>query len=160
VVGLFTIYYKKENKLKRMKGEALKIFRVVMTFYKAAIIPMVRWSFIRARLGLNPENLFALVTVSPMKVLERIAHPEILIEEFLGSEANAAPVQATGASRRRSAIPAPTMFAISLHAYVQKVAGTCRLCGHSEEKHSSEEQEPRPDEPRPLAHPPLVTAPN
>jgi hypothetical protein len=76
-----------------MKGETLKIFRAAMASDKPTIIPMVRWSFIRAGLGPNPENLFAPVAVSPMKVLERIAHPEVPIEEFLGSEANAAPVQ-------------------------------------------------------------------
>jgi hypothetical protein len=146
---LFKILYEKENKLKGMKGETLKILRAVIAFSKANVIPMVRESFMRARLRLNPENLFAPVTMSPMKIHERIAHPEVPIEEFLGSEANAAPGQATGASRRRSAIPALSMFAITLHAYVQKVAGICPLCGHSEEKRLSEEQELGPDERRP-----------
>jgi hypothetical protein len=150
VFGLFKSRYEKENKLKLMKGETLKIFRAVMAFDKATIIRMVRWNFISAGLGLNPENLFVPMSISRMKVLERIAHPDVPIEEFLGSEANRAPGDATGASRRRWAIPGPSTFAISLHAYVEKVAGTCPRCSHSEEKHSFEEWEPGPDSARPL----------
>jgi hypothetical protein len=45
VFGLFKILYNKENKLKRMKGETLKIFRAVMAFSKPTRIPIGRWGF-------------------------------------------------------------------------------------------------------------------
>jgi hypothetical protein len=53
VLGIFKLPYTKENKVKGMKGETLKFIRLA-AFYKAAIIPMVRWSFIRAGFRLNP----------------------------------------------------------------------------------------------------------
>jgi hypothetical protein len=41
----------KRQKLKRMKGETLTIYRVMHTFYKATIVPMVNWRFMWAVFG-------------------------------------------------------------------------------------------------------------
>jgi hypothetical protein len=59
VFVIFKVLYKKENKVKGLKGETLKIYRAFAALDKSAIIPMVRWIFIRAGFRLNPHNLFA-----------------------------------------------------------------------------------------------------
>jgi hypothetical protein len=66
-----------------MKGEALKIYRAMLAFYKATIIPMVRWSFVPAGFRLNPKNLLAPLTVTPADVFARIAMPEIGLEDYV-----------------------------------------------------------------------------
>jgi hypothetical protein len=54
VFGIFKFLCKKENKMKGMKEETLKICPVIAAFYKGARIPMVRWSFVGARFRLYP----------------------------------------------------------------------------------------------------------
>jgi hypothetical protein len=76
----FKFLYKKENKVKGMKEDTLKIYRAIAAFCKATIILIVRWSFTFAESLLNPEDLFAPLTVNPQIVLARIAIPEIPIE--------------------------------------------------------------------------------
>jgi hypothetical protein len=70
VFGIFKFLYAKKNKVKRMKGEILKIYHAIAGFYKVTIIPMVRWSFICAGLGLNPDHPFTPLTMNPEIVLE------------------------------------------------------------------------------------------
>jgi hypothetical protein len=142
VFGLFKILYKKEKKVKGMKGETLKVYRAITAFYKATIIPMVRWSFLRAGFQLNPDKLFDPLTVNPDVVMTRIAAPEMTIEELVNPQTIEAGRMPPGAGRKRQHIPAPHEFSVSLQAYVQAVGGTCPLCGHSEEEESSEEEEP------------------
>jgi hypothetical protein len=51
------------------KGDIVKIYRAVTACYKATIIPMLRWSFIRAGFGLNLADLFVPFTVNRVMVL-------------------------------------------------------------------------------------------
>jgi hypothetical protein len=57
VFRIFKVLYTKENKVKGLKGETLKIYRALAPFYKFTIIPMVPWSFVWAGFRLNPDNL-------------------------------------------------------------------------------------------------------
>jgi hypothetical protein len=132
VFGIFKMLYKRESKTHELKGETLKIYRAILAFYKATIIPMVRWSFIRAGFRLNPKNLLAPLTVTPADVLARIAMPEVTLEEYVFAPATEAALPAGRAGNRRTPIPKPTDFAVNLKAYIGKVAGTCPLCGHIE----------------------------
>jgi hypothetical protein len=106
--------------MKRMKGETLKMYRVITAFSKATIVPNGQWSFVHAGLRLNPDNLFASLTVNPEIVFERIAIPEIPIEEAAQRQWD-----------RRSqwmvniADDAGFQFLISSQAHVNKAAGAC-----------------------------------
>jgi hypothetical protein len=55
--------------------------------------------------GLNPDNLFAPLTVNPEIVLERIAIPEIPIEELVTPETMRLQIAPGGELRRRHRIP-------------------------------------------------------
>jgi hypothetical protein len=59
VLGLFEIIYYKKRKSKAMKGETRKMYRALLVFEKATIIPMVRWSFKRTgfRLDLKTSEI-------------------------------------------------------------------------------------------------------
>jgi hypothetical protein len=141
VFGILQILDKTENKVKEMKGETLKMYRAIAAFYKATIIPMVRWSFIRAGLFLKLDDLFGPLTVNPAAVIDRIALPEIAIEHFVAPETTRSPLSTDRSVRRRDQIPGPIEFAVSLRAYIDNVSGTCPLCGHSEEEESSDDAE-------------------
>jgi hypothetical protein len=78
---IFKILCKKENQTKGMKGETRKIYRAPLSFYKSTIIPMIRWSFVRAGLFLKPENLLGAVGANRTRVLERIEVPELPVDE-------------------------------------------------------------------------------
>jgi hypothetical protein len=107
------------------------------------IILLVRWSFIRAGFRLDLENLFSPLTVNPQIVLERIAIPEIPIEEFATPETMTPQITMGGKLPRRHRIPRPHEFALSLQAQVDKAAGTCSLCDHVEEEDAFYEEETR-----------------
>jgi hypothetical protein len=145
VFGLFKILYKKEAKPKGMKGETSKIYRALLAFYKATIIPMVRWSFRRAGFNLNSTQLLGPLTVNPAEVLERIAVPEMALQELVSLDPSTAPASSDRAIHRRARIPAPLEFAVSLKAYVDKVSGTCPLCGHSGQAELTGDEERRKD---------------
>jgi hypothetical protein len=55
VFSRFKILYKKEYQTPRLKEEMLKIYRAILAFYNAMIIPIVRWSFLWAGFHLNPK---------------------------------------------------------------------------------------------------------
>jgi hypothetical protein len=78
VFGVFKVLYEKEKKVKKMKGETLKIYRVMSAFYKATVIRLVRWSLNMAGFRLNPNDLLVPSTVNPQDVLEKIARPECI----------------------------------------------------------------------------------
>jgi hypothetical protein len=124
-----------------MKGETLKIYRALLAFYKATIIPLVRWSFVRGGLHLNPQDLFAPLTVTTDEVLDRITSPEMRLEDLVFPQASETSGAAGQATRRRARMPRPTDFAISLPAYLNALVGTCPLCGHTEVEHESEDDE-------------------
>jgi hypothetical protein len=124
--------YKRETNTHELKGETLKIYRAILAFYKATIIPMVRWSFIQAGFRPNPKNLLAPLTVTPADVLNRIAMPEVTFKEYIFTPTTQAALPAGRAGNQHAPIPRPTDFAVNLKAYVDKVAGTCPLCGHTE----------------------------
>jgi hypothetical protein len=94
-------------------------------FDKATIIPMVRWSFLRAGFHLNPKNLLALLIVTRTEVLERIILPELSLEDVIFSAPDEAVRAAERPASRRAPIPGPIEFTISLKADVDTVAATC-----------------------------------
>jgi hypothetical protein len=116
VFSLFKILYKKDEKMHKLKGEMLKIYRAVLAFYKARIIPTVRWSFLRAGFHLNPENLLAPLTMTRTEVLERMVVLELSLEEFVFSTPDEAVRAAERPACRRAPILGPPGFAISVKA--------------------------------------------
>jgi hypothetical protein len=141
VFGLFKIPSKKEAKPKEMNGETSKTYRALLAFYKATIIPMVRWSFRRAGFNLNPIQLLGPLTVNPAKVLERITVPEMALQELVSLDPSVAPASSDKSIHRRARIPAPLEFAVSLKAYVDKVSGTCPFCGHPGQAESTGDEQ-------------------
>jgi hypothetical protein len=112
----------------------------MLAFYKSTIIPMVRWSLIRAGSRFNPKNLLAPLTVTPANALDRIAMPEVGFEHYIFGAPPEVPLPAGRARHRRGPIPRPTEFAVHLKAYVGKMAGICPLCGHTEIEEEEEEE--------------------
>jgi hypothetical protein len=142
VFGIFKILYKKEKQTKRMKGEIQKIYRALLSFYKITIIPMIWWSFVRTGFFLKPENLLGPVGVNRTRVLERIEVPELPVDEaFMYPEIINLPTRPGIPTRRRGPVPGPTSFAVSLAAYIEKVPGTCPLCGHDNDTELSDDEE-------------------
>jgi hypothetical protein len=64
VLAIFTILYKKENKISEVKGEALNTYRALTAFYRAIIILIVHWSCIWAAGRLNPDDHFSFLGVN------------------------------------------------------------------------------------------------
>jgi hypothetical protein len=131
---------KREVKAHKMKRETFKIYRAILAFDKTTIIPMVRWSFVRAGFRLNPKNLLAPLTVTPAGVLTRIAMPEIGLEDYIFGAPPEVPLPAGRTRHRRAPIPRPTQFAANLKAYVDKVASTCPLSGYTEIEEEEKEE--------------------
>jgi hypothetical protein len=73
--------YQRESKTHELKGETLKIYRAILAFYKATIIPIVRWTDIPARFRPNLKNISAPIAVTPADVLARIPMPEVTLEQ-------------------------------------------------------------------------------
>jgi hypothetical protein len=92
-----------KQKRTKMKGETLKIYRAILVFYQATIIPMVRWSFVRAGFRLNPKNLLEPFTLTPADA--RVAMPEIGLEDYGFGAAPEVPLPAGRAGHRRAPIP-------------------------------------------------------
>jgi hypothetical protein len=104
-----------------MKGETRKIYRALLSFYKSTIIPMIRWSFVRAGFFLKPENPLGPVGVNGTRVLERIEVPELPVDEaFMYPETIERPTRPGIPTCRRAPVPGPTSFAVSLAAYIEK----------------------------------------
>jgi hypothetical protein len=141
VFGISKVLYKRENKVKAFKGESLKIYRALAASYKSTIIPMVRWSFVRAGFRLDPDNPFNPVTLHPQMVIAGISLPEISRQEYVELETLRPPLRTDRAACKRFQIPAPHEFAVRLQAYVKRVGDGCPLCGHSEEEDSLKEEE-------------------
>jgi hypothetical protein len=74
------------TKAQKFKVEILKIYRALYAFYKTTIIPLVRWSFIRARFRLNSANLIVPLTINRTEVLTRISVPEMSLEQLVSQE--------------------------------------------------------------------------
>jgi hypothetical protein len=55
-------------------------------FGNAIIIPMARWSVLQAGFRLNPDNLFAPLEVILAVVPDRIAAPQIPLDEFIAAD--------------------------------------------------------------------------
>jgi hypothetical protein len=146
VFGLFKIFYRKDRQSKEMKGETRKIYRALLAFYKSTIISMVRWSFERAGLRLNSDNLLSPLTVDPTPVLDRLDVPELPFDDSFVylDQLDPQRLQLT-AQRPRQRIPGPAQFAINLMAYVDGTVGKCPLCGHEEGEQSSDEKEESTD---------------
>jgi hypothetical protein len=69
-----------------MKVETIKTYRAMTAFCNVAIIPMVLWSFRRAGFGRKSDDVFGLLSVSAETVSERMAIPELALEEFVAPE--------------------------------------------------------------------------
>jgi hypothetical protein len=137
---LVKIRYKKEQKPKQVRGETLKIYRALLAFYTATIIPMVRWSFDRAAFRLNPNDLLGPLTVNPIEVLNRIGVPEMSLEQLISGETDEGSESQQKPIPRRVRIPSPIEFAVSLKAYVDKLSGVCPLCGYRDHQKPSKEE--------------------
>jgi hypothetical protein len=134
-----------------MKGETKKMSRALLAFYKATIVPMVRWSFEPGGFLLDLDDIRNPVEIDPTRVLTRIA---LLDSEFDDSfiypvkmRKNA---EGMNAARKLAPAPKPSDFAISLAACIQVAAGTCPLCGHEEEEEFSNEKESDASKKHPL----------
>jgi hypothetical protein len=129
-----------------MKGETWKIYMSLLSFYKSTIIPMIRWSFVRAGFFLKPENLLSSVGVNGTRILERIEVPELPVDEaFMYPETINLSTQPGIPTRRRAPVPGPTSFAVILAAYIEKVTGTFPLCGHDDDAEVSDDEEDQID---------------
>jgi hypothetical protein len=132
---------KKEDEVKGLKGETLKMYRAITALYKSTIVQMVRWSFIRAGFLLKAQNLFGQVTVHPEGLLDRISVSEITLEEYVTPETLRPSLSTDQAACRRYQVPVPREFAVNLQTEVKQVGGVCPLYGHTEEEDSSDEEE-------------------
>jgi hypothetical protein len=72
VFEIFKILYQKEKQMKGTKGETRKIYTALLSFYKSTIIPMIRWSFVRADFFLKLENLLGPVGVNGPSFLKEL----------------------------------------------------------------------------------------
>jgi hypothetical protein len=140
--GLFKVIYSMERQSKGMKEETKKMYRALPAFYKATIVPMIRWSFERGRFLLDLDDIRNLVQIDPSRVLARIALPDSEFDEsFIYPAEMRKDAERMNAARKRAPTPKPSDFAISVAAYIQAAAGTCPLCGHEEEEELSNEEE-------------------
>jgi hypothetical protein len=88
---------------------------------------------VRTGFFLKPENLLGLVRVDGTRALERIEVPKLPVDEtFIYPETIELPTRPRIPTRQRAPGPGPTSFAVSLAAYIEKVTGTCPLCGHDD----------------------------
>jgi hypothetical protein len=84
------------------------------------------------RISPQSKNLLAPLTVTRTEIRERIVVPKLSLEEFVLFAPDEAVRAAERPARGRVPISGPTEFAISLKAYVDKVATACPLCGYRE----------------------------
>jgi hypothetical protein len=124
-----------------MKGETRTIDRALLFFYKNTIISMIRWRFLRAGFFLKPENLLA-----PSESMGRGFLKELRFLNFPSTKLSCTRKQSISQldqeyRRRRAPVPGPTSFTVSLAAYIEKVAGTCPLCGHDDDAEVSDDEE-------------------
>jgi hypothetical protein len=94
------------------------------SFYKIRIIPLVSRCFLRAGFRLTPKYLLASLIGRPAEIREQIAGPKLSMEEFAFPAPDGAVRAAAGPEFRGAPISAPTEFAISLKACIDKVATT------------------------------------
>jgi hypothetical protein len=66
--GLFKVWYMKEPKTRKLKGETLKIDRTLHSLSKARVIFMVRWSLRRAEFHSNADILLASLAINRPEV--------------------------------------------------------------------------------------------
>jgi hypothetical protein len=96
----------------------------MFAFYKATIMPMVRWSSERAGFPLDLKNIRNPVQIVPSRVLDRIGVPDFEIDDsFIYPDHMRKEAEAKDAARKRTPTPKPSEFAISLAAYIQTVIG-------------------------------------
>jgi hypothetical protein len=80
---------------------------------------------------LRSANFLGHVGVDETKILERLEVSEFPVDgTFMNSETTDVPTRPGPRTRRRASILNQTSFAISLAAYIEKVTGTCPLCGY------------------------------
>jgi hypothetical protein len=97
---------------------------------------------VRTGFFLKLENLLGTVGVNGTRVLERIEVPELPVDEaFTYPETIDLPTPPGIPTPRRAPVPGPTSFAVSFAAYIEKVTGTCPLCGHDDDAEVSDNEE-------------------
>jgi hypothetical protein len=105
-----------EQKTKKMKGETSKLYRAILVVYKMMIIPMVRWSLLRAAFRLAPRHPLAALIMAPAEVLDQIVLPELPLEEFVFPDVHEVAMTRGRSGRGQAPIPGPTEFAVSVKA--------------------------------------------
>jgi hypothetical protein len=70
----------KENNVKEIKKEILKIHGAMVVLYKVTIIPTIPWNFARLGFGLNPDDLSGLLTVNSATVLTKSRFLRLVLE--------------------------------------------------------------------------------
>jgi hypothetical protein len=80
--------------------------------------------------------------VNGTRLLERIEVPELSVDEtFMCLETIDLPTRPGIPTPQQAPVPRPTSFAVSLAAYIEKITGTCPLCGHDYDAEVSDDEE-------------------
>jgi hypothetical protein len=140
VFELFKILHKRERKVMQIKGETFPIHCVVLVFYKKMIIPRGRWNFNPAKFRPHPNPLFALLTINPAKIFDKIPVPETSFERLVSLGTGKAPASTATSDCRRAKIRSFRQFAMSLRAHRATLKRTCHLCDRSTCNQSSREE--------------------
>jgi hypothetical protein len=128
--GIFKLTYSKEKQNQQFIGETKKLYRALLAFYKSMILPIVRHSFARAGIILNSSDMMGHVNIDTAVVLDRLTTPGVTVDVSFNFPAETAAEKAGKPKcRKRSPIPTPSPFAITLAAYINKVTNKCPLCG-------------------------------
>jgi hypothetical protein len=79
--GLSKAIWKRERHRKAMKTEAEKVFTVLLAFYSATILPMIRWTFERALVLRQSDQILGPMNINSRKLLERLEVPQITVAD-------------------------------------------------------------------------------
>jgi hypothetical protein len=125
-----------------MKEETKKIHHILFAFYKATMIPMIRWSFERAGFLLDLSGIRNPVQIDPNRALAQIAVPDVERDDsVIDPDQMRKTVDDMNAARKCVPTPKPSDFPISFTVSIQVTSGTCHLCGYEKEEEVSNEEE-------------------
>jgi hypothetical protein len=109
-----------------------KLYRAILSFFKATINPRIRFAFFRAGLSVNPDAMRRPQIINPVVVLERIANPEAGFDPcFICPAKEIRQKAGRSVQPTRTRISDPTGFAITLVAHADLVARKCPLGSHA-----------------------------
>jgi hypothetical protein len=112
----------------------------MQAFLKATIVPMVRWSFVRAGFQFDSDRIDRPLTLNPQEAIARIDVPELRLEQLLGSQAIELRSWHNPGPERRE-IPAPTTLIVSLAARATKGGGKCPHSEHPQDEEEATEED-------------------